>query len=183
MVREVVDETTESRLSVAAFGTIVGAGSLALLGGVAVGLNTYDKDAAIEAVKGEKPTAAAEALAMRAATRALAYGTALALGGAVASVVAARYVLHLESIDDVRSGAQASLEPVHGWLHVKGRQFESFGDSLQDLGRRAGAWLGLERRAADGTAASITAADDSVEWEALFGTRAAPEARGTAADQ
>ena len=116
------------------------------MGGIAVGVNTFDREAAIEAMnKADKPTTeAAEALAMRVATRALCWGTLLAISSAFASVACARFIFHIESTDDLRRRLKSSLGPVHEQLHTKGEALETMGIYLQSLGRRAGRWLGVK---------------------------------------
>ena len=95
--------------------------SLALGAGGAVGFRAFEGSVAYEALdKMDRPTAAAEAQAVRVASRALGWGTALAFGSALVGVVGAR-AMGLCSAADVAESARARLQPFDDWLQRNGQ--------------------------------------------------------------
>jgi len=98
-------------------GSYVTIGGLALGGGVIMGMRSFENTAAFEALeKMDKPTAAAEAQAMRLATRALGWGTLLTVGSASLAVATACYAFDVRSAADFGGQMRVKLAPANDWL-------------------------------------------------------------------
>lgn len=135
----------DARVSRLFFAGYAAVSALALAGGVALGMRTFDTSAALDVLEksGEKPpTAQAEALAMRTAARALGWGTALSLGSAAAAVLGARYGLGFETPSDFGAAADVALQPVARAMQVQGEWVHAKAGALERWGRAFGQWIG-----------------------------------------
>ena len=100
-------------------GSYVTIGGLALGGGIVMGMRSFEDTAAFEVLeKMEKPTAAAEAHAMKLATRSFGLATLLTFGSAAAAVLTARYVFDVRSAADFGRSMRTVLSPANNWLHA-----------------------------------------------------------------
>ena len=135
----------DAQISRYLFGGYTALSALALAGGVAVGMRTFDTSAALEAVEkegGKKPTVEAEALAMRTAVRALGWGTALSVGAAVAGVLTAKFIIGIDSIAEFGQACDRALQPVNKTMQDQGRWVHARAASLEASGRVLGRWIG-----------------------------------------
>ena len=120
-------------------GSYVTIGGLALGGGIVMGFRAFEGTAAFEALdKMEKPTPAAEAQAMRMATRALGWGTLLTFGSAAVAVVAARYAFDVKSAAEFGSAMRVALSPANDWLQETSQSANAVGMRFNSA--VAGAW-------------------------------------------
>jgi len=152
----------DARISRYMFGSYAAISTLSLAGGVALGMRTFDTSAAVELIEkegGKKPTIEAEAQAMRAAVRALGWGTALSFGVAAAGVLTAKYIIGIETIAEFGRACDAALQPVNEAMQARGRWVHGKAVGMEASGRALGRWLGAPEYGADGKVADPPRAD------------------------
>jgi hypothetical protein len=146
----------DARISRYMFGGYAGVSAVSLAGGVALGMRTFDTSGALETLEkegGKRPTLEAEAQAMRAAVRALGWGTALSFGLAAAGVLTAKYVIGIESIAEFGRACDRALQPVNGAMQARGRWVHDKAAQMEASGRALGRWLGAPEYGDDGRVA------------------------------
>tara|TARA_B110001452_G_scaffold182050_1_gene152893 strand:- start:476 stop:1111 length:636 start_codon:yes stop_codon:yes gene_type:complete len=129
------------------FGGYTAIGGLALCGGVIAGMRSFEGTVAYEALdKLEKPTPKAEAQAMRMATRALGWGTALAFGSAGLALVGLRQAFGIRSAREFGEAVRATLQPADNWLRSSADSADSLARAIEP--RVTGFYRGIDERVA-----------------------------------
>ena len=109
-------------------GSYVTIGGLALGGGIVMGMRSFEDTAAFEVLeKMERPTAAAEAHAMKLTSRAFGLASLLTVGSAVSAVLVTRYVFNVRSAADFGRAMKVALSPANNWLHATSEQANAVG--------------------------------------------------------